>query len=73
MDENEMIEDLIRSLDAGFTQGAGHINAQVDASQREGKNVRAAGCTAGSRFPTACSIPTLEQGLDDFHHGEIDR
>ena len=56
MDEDKMIDDLVKMLDSGMTEGVGHVN--VDCDQ---------GCTDCSRTPLACSVPTLEQGLDDYH------
>ena len=47
MDENKMIEDLVRMLDSGMSKGVGHVNVEYDAEE-------------------ACSLPTLEQGLDDY-------
>ena len=67
MDDNKMIDDLVKMLDAGMMQGVGHVNVDTDASQEETKNVQTMGCTDCSRTPLACSVPTLEQGFDDFH------
>ncbi len=66
MDENAMIEDLIRQLDGGMAKGVGHMNVEVDASQTESRSVETMGCTDCSRTPLACSVPTLHQGLDDY-------
>ena len=65
MDEKNMIDDLVRMLDEGMAHGMGHVNVdtQDDASS---KNVQTLGCTDCSRTPLACSVPTLEQGLDDY-------
>lgn len=67
MDQNAMIDDLVKMLDNGMLQGVGHINVDVDDSQKESKSIQTMGCTDCSRTPLACSVPTLEQGLDDFH------
>lgn len=67
MDENAMIDDLVKMLDSGMMQGVGHVNVDVDASQKNSRNVQTMGCTDCSRTPLACSVPTMEQGLDDFH------
>lgn len=67
MDNNEMIDDLIAQLDAGMAQGVGHINVDVDETITTTKKVQTMGCTDCSRTPMACSVPTLEQGLDDYH------
>ena len=64
MDENAMIEDLVKMLDSGMGQGVGHIN--VDTDNVNTKSVQTMGCTDCSRTPLACSVPTLHQGLDDY-------
>ncbi len=65
MDENKMIDDLVKMLDQGMASGTGHIN--VDRDDIEGnKTVQTMGCSDCSRTPLACSVPTLQQGLDDF-------
>ncbi|MBE5881987.1 MAG: hypothetical protein E7289_06765 [Lachnospiraceae bacterium] len=66
MDENAMIEDLIKQLDGGMAKGVGHMNVEVDTSQTESRSVETMGCTDCSRTPLACSVPTLHQGLDDY-------
>ncbi|MGN0306998.1 MAG: hypothetical protein ACI4DN_02155 [Lachnospiraceae bacterium] len=66
MDKDKMIEDLVAMLDASMAKGVGHINADVDASIDGGKQVQTMGCSDCSRTPLACSVPTLEQGLDDY-------
>ncbi len=67
MDENQMIDDFIKMLDSGMAQGVGHVNVNVDDKSNNSKDVQTMGCTDCSRTPLACSVPTLEQGLDDFH------
>ncbi len=66
MDENQMIEDLVRMLDADITNGVGHINVDTDDTLNQVKDVQTMGCTDCSRTPLACSVPTLHQGLDDY-------
>jgi len=66
MDEDKMIDDLVKMLDSGMTEGVGHVNVDYD-QEVESKNVQTMGCTDCSRTPLACSVPTLEQGLDDYH------
>ena len=66
MDQNAMIEDLVKQLDAGFTSGVGHVNVEVNEESEDKKQVQTMGCTDCSRTPLACSVPTLEQGLDDY-------
>jgi len=67
MDDKKMIDDLINMLDSGMTEGVGHINVDYDEKEQQSKNVQTMGCTDCSRTPLACSVPTLEQGLDDYH------
>ena len=66
MDENAMIEDLIKQLDGGMAKGVGHVNVEVDETFAGSRNVETMGCTDCSRTPLACSVPTLHQGLDDY-------
>lgn len=66
MDENAMINDLIKMLDSGVANGVGHINVEVDSTEKVSKSVETMGCTDCSRTPLACSVPTLEEGLDDY-------
>lgn len=66
MDEDKMIEDLVKMLDSGMTEGVGHVNVDFDQQAEQSKSVQTMGCTDCSRTPLACSVPTLEQGLDDF-------
>ena len=66
MDEKQMIDDLIKMLDSGMANGVGHVNVDVDETIEGSKNVETLGCTDCSRTPLACSVPTLDQGLDDF-------
>lgn len=65
MDEKEMIEDLVRMLDSGMASGVGHVNVEYN-EQKSSKEVQTMGCTDCSRAPLACSVPTLNEGLDDF-------
>ena len=67
MDEKAMIDDLIKMLDSGMTEGVGHVNVNYDQAEEASKNVQTMGCTDCSRTPLACSVTTLEQGLDDYH------
>ena len=67
MDNKKMIDDLVKMLDSGMAMGVGHVNVDYDESKEESKNVQTMGCTDCSRTPLACSVPTLEDGLDDFH------
>ena len=65
MDENKMIDDLVKMLDQGMADGMGHINVDRDDTE-EKKTVQTMGCSDCSRTPLACSVPTLHQGLDDY-------
>lgn len=65
MDEKEMIDDLVRLLDEGMAGGVGHINVEYS-EKKAAKEVQTMGCTDCSCAPLACSVPTLEEGLDDF-------
>jgi hypothetical protein len=66
MDEKKMIDDLVKMLDSGMAEGVGHVNVDCDQQVEQSKSVQTMGCTDCSRTPLACSVPTLEQGLDDF-------
>lgn len=66
MKEDEMIADIVKMLDSGVTKGVGHINIDVDQNADTAKEVQTMGCTDCSRTPLACSIPTLQEGLDDY-------
>ena len=66
MDEKTMIDDLVKMLDSGITDGVGHVNVDFDSASKESKNVQTMGCSDCSRTPLACSVPTLQEGLDDF-------
>jgi len=66
MNNEKMIDDLVAMLDAGIAKGVGHVNVDYDETLNTPKSVQTMGCTDCSRTPTACSIPTLHEGLDDF-------
>ncbi|MBE5848160.1 MAG: hypothetical protein E7300_10835 [Lachnospiraceae bacterium] len=65
--DNKKIDDLIQMLDSGMAMGVGHVNVDTDDQSTEAKTVQTMGCTDCSRTPLACSVPTLHDGLDDFH------
>ena len=67
MDEKNMIDDLVKMLDSGMAMGVGHVNVDTDAASSQSKDVQTMGCTDCSRAPLASSVPTLQDGLDDFH------
>ena len=66
MEDKEMIDDLVKMLDQGFTKGVGHVTVLSDESSNQAKEVQTMGCSDCSRAPLACSVPTLHDGLDDF-------
>ena len=66
MDQNLMIDDLVKMLDSGMEKGVGHVNVDFDAESKHTKDVQTMGCSDCSRTPLACSVPTLHQGLDDY-------
>ena len=66
MDNNAMIDDLIKMLDDGMSNGVGHVNVDFDETAKNTKEVQTMGCSDCSRTPLACSVPTLMQGLDDY-------
>lgn len=66
MDEKKMIDDLVKMLDSGMANGVGHVNVDAEETGGQSKNVQTMGCTDCSRTPLACSVPTLEEGLDDY-------
>lgn len=67
MDDKKMIDDLVKMLDSGMAMGVGHVNVDYDEDEKQSKSVQTMGCSDCSRTPLACSVPTLEDGLDDFH------
>ena len=66
MDNEKMIDDLVKMLDGGMAKGVGHVNVEFDANNKKSKDVQTMGCSDCSRTPLACSVPTLHEGLDDF-------
>jgi len=64
--DSKQIDDLVKMLDAGMASGVGHVNVDVSDEVDGFKNVETMGCTDCSRTPLACSVPTLQDGLDDF-------
>ena len=55
MDQKMMIDDLVKMLDAGMTDGVGHINVECTDDAEKSKEVQTLGCTDCSRTPLACS------------------
>lgn len=66
MNDEAMIDDLVKMLDQGMTNGVGHVNVDFDETGKVSKSVQTMGCTDCSRTPLACSVPTLHQGLDSY-------
>ena len=66
MEDKAKIEELVKMLDASFANGVGHINVDTNDEPQENVAVQTLGCTDCSRTPLACSVPTLQQGLDDY-------
>ncbi len=64
--DSKQIDDLVKMLDSGMAGGVGHVNVDVSDEVEGFKNVETMGCTDCSRTPLACSVPTLQDGLDDF-------
>ena len=64
--DDKRVEDLVKMLDAGMAMGVGHVNVDTDLTSEEAATVPTMGCTDCSRTPLACSVPTLQQGLDDY-------
>ncbi|MCR4595954.1 MAG: hypothetical protein K5673_04140 [Lachnospiraceae bacterium] len=64
--DSKQIDDLVKMLDSGMAGGVGHVNVDVSDEVEGFKSVETMGCTDCSRTPLACSVPTLQDGLDDF-------
>ena len=64
LNQEMMIEDLIKMLDAGTAGGVGHVNVAYSQQAEQSKQVQTMGCPDCSTNPLACSVPTLHGGLD---------
>jgi len=64
--DKNMIDDIVGMLDSSMSNGTGHVNLDYSEQATAAKSVETMGCTDCSRTPLACSVPTLEQGLDDY-------
>ncbi len=64
MNEDQMIDNLIAQLDAGMKNGVGHVNVDVDETSGEAATVETMGCVDCSKNAFACSIPTMQEGMD---------
>ena len=49
MDNEKMVEDLVKMLDSGMAMGVGHVNVDYDETKDDTKNVQTMGCTDCSR------------------------
>jgi len=67
MDTEKMVDELVSLLDNGVVNGVGHVNVDNDPAEESLMTMNTMGCTDCSRTPLACSVPTLHQGLDDYH------
>ena len=63
MDQEKMIDDLVRLLDAGTVQGIGHVNIAGCPDKETDISIQT-GCPDCSAVPLACSVHTLHEGLD---------
>ena len=64
MDQKSMIDDLVSQLDSGMKSGMGHVNVDVNDSTDSSKQVETFGSADCSNKPFACSVPTMQEGLD---------
>jgi hypothetical protein len=64
MKDKDMIDDIIAMLDSSVAKGVGHLNITVE-SQKQSKVVEQLGCLDCEKGNSACSIPTLHEGIDD--------
>lgn len=64
MDQDAMIDDIVKMLDSGMADGIGHVNIEIDQKSKTAREIQTFGSTDCSRTPLACSVPTLHQGLD---------
>ena len=63
--EKKSVDDIINMLDQFVTNGGGHMNVVVEESEIECEKITQTLSVDCSKTPTACSIPTLHQGIDD--------
>ena len=68
MKQEQMIDDIVAMLDGSMSNGVGHLNLDIEPATEEAVcNVKTMGCTDCSKNPTACSIPTIHDAIDDFN------
>jgi len=67
MTEEQMIEDLIKTLDSGIMRGVGHVNVEVEDSPENTRSVQTLGCSACARTPLNSRVPASSDSLKDFH------
>lgn len=64
MTEKERIDQIVAMLDSFVSEGGGHMNVtvvDVDGQEHVTSTLSVDSC----KGQTACSIPTLHQGIDD--------
>lgn len=76
MNNDNLINDIIKMLDSSMENGTGHVNIEVDSDNtvrfekiEQGdedliKTVETLKCTDCSKGNLACGVPTLHEGLD---------
>ena len=66
MTQEQMIEDLIKTLDSGITRGVGHVNVTVTDDAKESCSVSTMGCSACAQTPLNSATPATSSKLKDF-------
>lgn len=76
MNNDQIINDIIKMLDRSMANGTGHVNIEMDSNQNirfekieQGdedliRTVETLKCTDCSKGNLACGVPTLHEGLD---------
>ena len=68
MKQEQMIDDIVAMLDGSMSNGVGHLNLDIKSTTEEAvRNVETMGCTDCSKTPLACSVPTIDDAIDDFN------
>ena len=63
MDEKQMIDDLVKMLDSGMTEGVGHVNVDFDETEAQSKNVQTMGCRIAPELPWPAVFSLSRKGL----------
>ncbi|MBP3460410.1 MAG: hypothetical protein J6K58_14500 [Lachnospiraceae bacterium] len=71
MDENAMIEEILKHLDGETGQGVARMSVQIDENSREDKQVDHGCCHMYGR-PASETVALLDM-YTDISHGEADR